>query len=699
MNVSYPGTARRDDIDLPQPSGAPLKGGWKNDWSSRPGWQAHNAGPQASPLSPSPTLPSPISTAGQPMRPKKLSVSQLMSQRQHGPNWSGMTDPATGQELSRQQAQARGPFTFTGWRTSGLARGGPIDAHVDGSTVAPTAAGAAPYRGLNALPAPSGGRVSSWDDAKARAGELPTRAYGGPVPPGQPFIAGDPQADGKPNPELIVPTPHGVEVVPLKGMPSRSLPALPQFAYGTVRTNDFPEGEHRRDLIPGSYLSRATSLHPGRDGPETPAEMDRIAYDPHGKIVGFSSGITPIASDAPPPTATSIQPSGGGWTREDLAAQARHQFQIGNIDETEANIGINKAKAAYDPAGIEEARAYLSGEWQAQQKRNPRPEGASQFPGVAHYAKNQEWIKPREHLAPNWSTPAPLDADDREKRQYERIQRDVLRAARTDPRLGFYVSQAQKREEQDKLDREAAIARAQAEGQRAFQEQQAKINAARGLVEVAPGTLVPTFAAQQSMETAQRLADQAGLDANARNLAMSKDLLGIAQSQQPPGFVPVPGSNGGVIMQGNKLASGYIPIPMTGGPQQVAPGANLWRNPDHPDVDLEQTSPGIPTFQVGKLPMPGKVPSFKPMTKAGAVEKPKKINRAAILDEIEKAEEIMARSTSSPFLKAQAQRVLNLAKQDLDGDGIPDSQQGAGAARPSSPVAPSPTNPNASYFE
>lgn len=51
-------------------------------------------------------------------------------------------------------------------------------------------------------------------------------AKGGPVPPGKPFVAGDPQEDGKPNPELVMPHPSGGhDVIPLKH--------VPHYAHGT----------------------------------------------------------------------------------------------------------------------------------------------------------------------------------------------------------------------------------------------------------------------------------------------------------------------------------------------------------------------------------------------------------------------------------------------------------------------------------
>ncbi len=50
-----------------------------------------------------------------------------------------------------------------------------------------------------------------------------------PVPHGQPFIAGDPQKDGKPNPEIILPTQDGMEVLPIKDMPMHAEGTIPKM--------------------------------------------------------------------------------------------------------------------------------------------------------------------------------------------------------------------------------------------------------------------------------------------------------------------------------------------------------------------------------------------------------------------------------------------------------------------------------------
>lgn len=60
-------------------------------------------------------------------------------------------------------------------------------------------------------------------------------AHGGMVKPGEPFIAGDPQADGKANPEVIIPTAKGTHVIPMKSM--RGARNLRKCAYGTFSAN------------------------------------------------------------------------------------------------------------------------------------------------------------------------------------------------------------------------------------------------------------------------------------------------------------------------------------------------------------------------------------------------------------------------------------------------------------------------------
>lgn len=65
------------------------------------------------------------------------------------------------------------------------------------------------------------------------AGQTP-----GPIPPGTPFIAGDPQEDGLPNEELILPAEDGIHVIPLKDIKN-----LPKFGDGTAPVKD--KGQER----------------------------------------------------------------------------------------------------------------------------------------------------------------------------------------------------------------------------------------------------------------------------------------------------------------------------------------------------------------------------------------------------------------------------------------------------------------------
>ena len=64
------------------------------------------------------------------MKPKKLSVSEYNNQRKFGGGMSVITDPKTGQRLSTEAAEARGPFYMPGFNTNfgqggrGNSRGG-----------------------------------------------------------------------------------------------------------------------------------------------------------------------------------------------------------------------------------------------------------------------------------------------------------------------------------------------------------------------------------------------------------------------------------------------------------------------------------------------------------------------------------------------------------------------------------------------
>lgn len=247
-------------------------------------WPRHSGGGKALPPATPGTQPAfPQAGAPQGMTNRTGSVAVQMAQRLRGGPGMSLFKDANGRRLSIQEAEARGPFYVPGWGGfGGMKQAAPIDAHVYGDTVAPESRGAQPYRGLDDFwamqqrraptaparrPTPAapgvpavGNGLQQWKK------HVPAMAHGGPVPHGQPFIAGDPQKDGKPNPELIVPTPMGTQVVPLKD--------LPKLAYGTVKT--FPD---RRE-----------------------------AFDSQGNLVGFAT--LPFPQATPPVPWTGIVPEG-----------------------------------------------------------------------------------------------------------------------------------------------------------------------------------------------------------------------------------------------------------------------------------------------------------------------------------------------------------------------------------------------------
>lgn len=142
-----------------------------------------------------------------------------------------------------------------------------------------------------------------------------------PLPLLQPFIAGDPQKDGKPNPELIIPGMHGTQAVPLKNIPKmasggrvdgRQIPTLPvpkqlrgldEFYHNNPGTPDAAHAEamklmlHPKLPMPiripklayGTSVERSTV--PGQE------DMLILKDNPYG--TGFSTGALPTLPQLP----------------------------------------------------------------------------------------------------------------------------------------------------------------------------------------------------------------------------------------------------------------------------------------------------------------------------------------------------------------------------------------------------------------
>lgn len=385
-----------------------------------------------------------------------LSVSQQMNQRQHGPQWSGMTDPRTGLELNRDDAAALGPLHFSGWRTSGVGPGtpgyrgtGPIDAHIYGDTVAPVNPGAAPYHGTD-----------DWWNLQKRP-SIPGRAAGGPVSPGQPYIVGE---EG---PELIVPQapgfvlPNSPDVISHGGgfyerpnsygtataqYPVPVLPPVPKVPYtGIVPEGAVLMGQNGRaaepQIPPSAFRLPPPPVPASKSALETPEQYAarRELMNPENINVGITPRLPLVPSWAAPAALNSDALSSGSgpqinqarlnrelereFRRNPAAALAYQQAQANAEAEAQRfNItqgGINRR--AGENIAAQNARAEMT----AQEKRNADivkwQQDQAQF-GLEQYLKqqppvpvplpgtNHSWIPGANQIVPNMTQGGITDA-------------------------------------------------------------------------------------------------------------------------------------------------------------------------------------------------------------------------------------------------------------------------------------------------
>ena len=204
-------------------------------------------------------------------------------------------------------------------------------------------------------------------------------------------------------------------------------------------------------------------------------------------------------------------------------------------------------------------------------------------------------------------------------------------------------------------------------------------------------------------EQVRRQQEKDAIDLNFKLAEESRRAAEFAKTMVPAApdmtVLPIPGTNNVYFPQGKTVLSSNTPptpgmmeiapgsgqyLPTFGGKPQPSLGTFTQESPALPDMPLPRN---VPLGPFGNLPLPamtlpGKPATFKPLN-TNKPEAPKKINRGAILKEIQSAESILADANATPRARAAAERVLTLAEMDLNGDGVVSDaerqQSGAGA--------------------
>jgi hypothetical protein len=588
-----------------------------------------------------------------------------------------------------------------------------ISSDRDGTTVARVNPGADPYTGLDGLhgykrkplaPLPTsgssyGGHVASgegfWNG-------VPMAAEGGALPPLQPFIAGDPQRNGKPNPELIVPLPDGrTHVIPLQDLgelpklgdgtvskrvdgrtvPTKGAPkplgGLEQFYVNNPHTPNAAQAEFAKKAgvkpaemmkplapLPVTVPKKAYGTVEAIDAEDSVAlppgfreawmahetDPNLLARDASGNIVGFSSGV-PSTGTLPP-----------------LMSDAAPLPDLIPVSELPAG---SRVPAVRNPVG----------------PLPPMPSAPN--PYFANPEGIEVGVTPRAPL----TRLEPLDAMSDDERFYARLERDQQREARRDPRVRDML-----------LNQRAGSIEAQ--------------NAARARMAMAMFTQdnvntrhqAVIDAANTRFETTRKgQADAAARTEQEKREAMVRNLLNnavVATNLQMQGKLPAQQAMNIMTMtdptqQDTLLKSAAYntpasqlngasdsvslrPLPQWGGAPMRLPELGSSRPPQggasFPQVSSTPLTP--PQGQAPLMPMSpdmemvpveASVTTGKPTryeARPKAKEKLDHAERMKLIDELDKVEKKVQALDVSPSAKTRYEALKKAIESDLDGDGV-----------------------------
>lgn len=590
---------------------------------------------------------------------------------------------------------------------SGMGRGGKIDAHTDGDSFAKVNRGhsgplSGSYTGENGFGGLDEFYANNPKTPTAAIAEsmkdLPTRAHGGPVAPLQPFIAGDPQRNGKPNPEIIIPTMEGTHVIPLQDLEkgtkatgtkaqSGGLPALkglPKFGEGTssrgnAKRVDGRTVETKGAKVPLSGLAQFYAMNPN-----TPTagrrEMEKIRSQPGVPALRFPTPL-PALKELP----RKAYGTAGGGT-DDFGRVELLPIGVRAVYDVEGEL---KGYSHSDGSRVDEAFSQVDGGVTgAAGGGNALPVKGGGAVDAAEMARQQLMnpdgivvgVTPR---APLTRLPAFRDAggaQDREGRAYERMERLVLREARGNPAVAMALLNQRAGNEQAARDAAARMALEQF--------QQGKLDAR---------TMATIEATNARAEAARKAAaDKAIVDWQQKLWTENtEEARRQIAANVAPDALPVPGTDFVMPVRG---ATSFSPVRSNAGgglELKPLPGTDRF----YPTVDgrpdlarpFTQTVPGTPAFRFPGLRLPGfgtqllpavNVPAqpgqFAPVeTKVDAAKVTKE--KVALLKSIAQLDAMMAQPGASKDTMARVAKLKGelLASFDLDGDGVVSASEAA----------------------
>lgn len=606
----------------------------------------------------------------------------------------------------------------------GMRHQAPFSSDRDGSTVAKVNHGAAAYHGLAPFDEQFSGakpQMTSWGQEWGEASKpappqhidpitgkarLPAMADGGPVPHGMPFIAGDPQKDGKPNPEVIVPVPGGIHVVPLRDM-----------KMGRPVSGFHGDAETRRGSGLKPPLRGLEEFYQLNPHTPTAAQVNATNLILNPKVplpIRLpSEGTVPVGHSVAGPLpkfayGTEHVPNWSNTYDPSLVA-AGLDGGAGNFGRVLPFSGEQPGLEARDANGNVAGFA-TGGSAASMLPAFPDPDPASQRPATAlrpietaeQYAARRESMNP-DQIRVGFDPRAPLhgfaDADKlanetrasgRGAHDLGRLEREVMRAARGNPYLASQV-----------LGSHAADVRSQNEAQARMaleQFQQGQLNNRETQKETGRDSRFDATQ-QGKVEASNAKRQDTGNKMAVEMMGQQQRFASMVQSGRIPQADAVSLSQ---IAHPDALKSRLDYYEFNQGKQETHPDGILApqeQTPTQPArvpfrlpsqvANPSAGGPAAPSTPQDMEPYPvaWDVATGKPTKHALRPKAAAKTDPVALLSEMAKVDAIVNSATASPDTKAAAERHRKKLMKDFDGDGVPDAAQGGAPPAPTGMAA------------